>query len=467
MLALKTLPLRLATLALVLGAACTGPPASERRPQRPDLILVIIDTWRWDALGANGSARPEITPSLDGLARRGARFSRAFASSPWTMTSVASILTGHSPTVHGAFGRLDDVSSIRPEISTVAQRLSDGGYRTLGVVNAPFLDSSLGFDRGFDSYDYHPSSNRHSRRAGEATDVALRLLRESGTDGDPVFLLLHLFDPHLSYDPPPPWNRRWTGSYDGRLRPHRILASEMRRGSFHPSSEDLAYVRALYDGEVAYTDRALGAFFDRLETEFGTRDRWIVITSDHGEELGDHQGWEHGHSMYRELIQVPLIVVPPASSQPSGGVVVDTQVRLVDIMPTLLEVAGIEPASSLEGRSLLPLMRGDAPARDRPAYSEEVHLGIPSKALREEGLTLIVFEEDRPPELYDQLADPAEGSNLAASRPERVGLLTQRLRTVSEFLDARAAALGSPRKLEELDPELEEQLRALGYLGGG
>jgi arylsulfatase A-like enzyme len=427
---------------------------------RPDIVLVLVDTWRWDALGANGSAREDITPNLDALAAAGVLFTRAYAASPWTLPSVATTLTGRYPTVHGAFGRYLEVDAIRPDVPLLAERLLAAGYHTAAVINAPFLHRRFGFDRGFVIYDYHPAQNVRLRRAGPSVDAALRHWRSSPADR-PIFLLLHVFDPHLAYDPPAPWDRRWTGDYTGPLRPPLNPLKAMRSGEFDPSPEDRAYLRALYDGEVGYTDQELGRFLDGLDRAGRDRERLVLVTSDHGEEFGEHGGWEHGHAMYDELVRLPLIVAPPTSWQVEPGRV-DAQVRALDVVPTLLEAAAVPVSEDLPGRSLRALMtrgRGE----DRPAFSEREHLGEATASLRAEGWSLIVYPERDTAELYAR-DDAGERNDRAAVDPERVSRMRALLDSVQGRLAAAAAEQGEAPPGPELDPELLRQLRALGYV---
>jgi arylsulfatase A-like enzyme len=331
------------------------------------------------------------------------------------------------------------------------------------VINNRFLASHFGFDRGFEAYDYAPATNRRLRRAGPSVDAALDLLGEADAKR-PIFLLLHVFDPHLAYDPPPPWDLRFTGDYDGALRPPRNLLKRMRSGEFAPSPEDAAYLRGLYDGEVGYTDQELGRFFRELDARRPGRERLLVVTSDHGEEFGEHGGWEHGHAMYREQVQVPLVVAPPASRAPRRGVV-EVQVRLLDLFPTLLEAAGLPAPEDVPGRSLFPLMEGDADAGDRPAYSEREHLGEPTASWRDGAHTLIVYPQRGRLELFHALEDPGETRDLSDTRAERARALKGHLEALAERLERRAGELGPDVETHEMDPELLEELRSLGYVG--
>ena len=428
-------------------------------PDQPDIVFVVIDTWRWDALGANGSPREDITPNLDALAERGVRFSRAFASSPWTAASVGTMFTGRYPTIHGAYGRFRDVGSLRDGVPTMSEVLGEAGYRSLAVVNGFFLSPEFGFDRGFDVYDYVASSNKEIRRAGPTVDAALELLKEERRKA-PLFLFLHFFDPHLAYDPPPPWHLRWTEEYKGPFSDLRA----MRLGTIGDDPEELAYMRALYDGEVGYVDQELGRFFDALDEVLPGRERLVLVTSDHGEEFGEHDGWEHGHAMYRELVQVPLVLVPPAS-QPVTRRVVDAQVRLLDLLPTVLDTARVPFPPELPGRPLAPWFGATPLDADLSAISEREHLGPPSVSIRDGERALVYYLEEGRAELFDQLEDPLETRDLAEEEPDRVEALRVELLAELERLE-RAATVnsGSPNDVE-LSPEQLERMRALGYLG--
>ena len=446
-----------ALLALVLFLPGCGTEEVEVFEQ-PDLIFVVIDTWRWDRLGANGSPRADITPNLDQLAEGGVRFSRAFTSSPWTGSSVGTMFTGQLPTVHGVYGRFADVGSLRPSVPTLPELLKEAGYATLGVVNGFFLNPKYGFDRGFDLYDFVPSTNKKIRRAARSVDLALDRLREARNDG-PVFLFLHVFDPHLAYDPPRRWRRTYTPEYHGMFKD----LNAMRSGSFDPSPEELDYILGLYDAEVSYVDEQLGRFFEELDEVLPGRERLVVLTADHGEEFGEHGAWEHGQAMYRELVQVPLVVVPPAS-RPARGVV-DAQVPLVDLLPTFLDAAGLGLPEGLPyGPSLLPWGDGSR-TEDLPVYSEREHLGPVSASYRDGKYALIHYLDEGRSELYDQIADPAETEDLAPKMTQLTAEMFAKLQGLAGLLEKQAAKLES-HEAPELDPEELNRMRNLGYTDG-
>jgi len=448
-------------VALTAGAILACAPSLE--PERPDVILVIVDTWRFDALGANGSTPSGLTPALDSLATSGVRFERAIATSPWTLPAVASLVTGQYPTVHGAFGRYREVSKIRDNVPTMAEKLALLGYESHAVINAPFLDPRFGFDRGFRTYDYFPSSNLDVRRAAASVDRALALMREIPPER-PAFLLLHLFDAHLAYDPPPPWDARWSGEYAGELRAPFTDLKSMREGTLRPDVADAAFIRALYDGEVSYVDQQLGRFVRGLREIERFRERWIIVTADHGEEFQDHGGWEHGHTMYTEQVRVPLVIVPPEGTAPAGATVA-AQVRTLDLFPTVLELAHLPTPKGISGRSLLPLLERSS-SEHRPALSEREHLGTPARSLRDGDFTLIDYGGSGRSELYEFSSDPLELRDLAEDRPERVRSMETKLEAMMDLLEARSDSTGGRPKAINLDPKLLDQLRSLGYAGG-
>jgi len=453
---------RLVALGLVALAAC-GPtePDVPAEPADPvDVVLIVIDTWRWDDLGANGAHERDVTSRLDRFAERGVRFERAITQSPWTLPSVATLLTGRYPTIHGAYGRYKDVRAIRRSIPTLAELFRASGYRTAALVNAPFLGPKFELDRGFEVYDHHPSRNDRLRRAGPTVNQAIRVL-EAPRDA-PLFLLVHLFDPHMDYDPSKKTRGRFTAGYQGPIAaPFRDLRA-LRSGEFDPADADRDFLRALYQEEVAAVDQALQRLFDALAAS--EQDEVVVVTADHGEEFGDHGGWEHGHTVYWEQVRVPLIVVPPPSIEPARSVI-GAQVRTLDIAPSLLEAAGRPIPDAWPGRSFWPWITGDEEPAPRVALSEHVHLGRPAAALRDGRHTLVRYLADETSELYDASSDPYESNDVAAREPGIVAELEERLAELTEALQTRARAMDDGSGELELDPELEERLRSLGYLG--
>lgn len=449
----------------VLLGACAGDAA----PAPPTVVVIVVDTLRRDALGCYG-APGDPSPRIDALAARGARFEHALSSSGWTLPSVASLLTGTWPSVHRALGKKTRLTPISADVPTAAEVLREAGFATRAVANAAFLSPMLDLDRGFEVFDHEAAFNDRIRRADESVDTALAQV--DGCAGRPLFLLLHVFDPHLDFDPPAGFAEPFVGA---RREPAPPLDIRDVQGLYRaggkrpPAPEDAAYVRGLYQGEVAFVDRAVGRFLDGLEELGRLEGALVVLTADHGEEFWEHGGFEHGHSLYDELVRVPLIVQPPGGERPAVPVV-DAQVRVLDVLPTAFELFGVEAPPSFVGRSLAPLWRGEDGA-DRPVWLEGTLYGGDWSGVRDRRHTYLrreLADGGVREELYDWRTDPTERTDLARARPE---LLDELRRTWAEQLEAvqDLAAGTRPGEARDVTPEttaaFEESLRTLGYAG--
>jgi arylsulfatase A-like enzyme/Tfp pilus assembly protein PilF len=415
-----------------LVAAIAGGRARHARTHAPDgelgVLLISIDTLRADALGAYGSRTAE-TPWMDRLASGGARFETAHAHNVVTLPSHANLLSGLYPLTHG----VRDNSGFRfpTGTPTLATILKQHGYRTGAFVSAFPLDSRFGLDRGFDVYD--------DRLGGAETQTGFRMAERPGTrvvesavrwlneqNQARVFCFVHLYEPHFPYVPPSPFAARFAA------RP--------------------------YEGEVAAADAALAPLLRPL-IEAGQRGRMLVVlTSDHGEGLGEHGEQTHGLLAYEPMLRVPLVLYAPSAFGPA---VVRSPARHVDVLPTVLDFLGVEPPAGLPGTSLRAAITGGQTGAYSAAYFEALSASLnrgwaPLQGVLQENWKYI----DLPiPELYDLATDPAEKQNLAASRPADV----DRLRGVLAQLraDDRQTA-PAPESGETV-----ERLRALGYLAGG
>ncbi len=423
----------LAALALMaFGAWWWWGPAGRVADDRPDVLLVTIDTLRADHVGCYGDARA-ATPVLDGLARRGVRFDEAIAQVPLTLPSHASILTGVTPLVHGVRDNAGFVLGSSPR--TVAEAFRDAGYDTAAFVSGFPVHHRFGLDRGFATYDDRfprgadPSRPSYIERRADGTVAAviawLSARTSSATAPGPIFAWVHLFDPHAPYEAPDPLGAAF------RDRP--------------------------YDGEIAFADEQLGRLLTRWRELRGERAPLAIVTSDHGEGLGDHGEPTHGLFIYDSTLRVPLIVSGPGV--PAGKVVTGA-VSSIDIGPTLLDLAGLKPLAGAEGRTLrASLATGRAPGE--PAYAESLfgRLGFgwaPLYGWRERGLMLI---EAPRPEIYDVRADPGQARNVADSRADDLA----RMRRAVQAAVARAPEA----KPSTVSREASEQLRSLGYVASG
>ena len=410
---------------LLLAAGCGAGTPSAPGSARPNVLLVTIDTLRADRLGCYGRAGA-LTPTLDALATRGARFPTAVAHVPLTGPSHASILTGRNPPGHGV---RDNGGYVLPaRVKTAAEEFKAAGYRTAAFVSGFPLDRRFGFARGFDVYDDHLPKGNDKRRApylerfaDATTDAVLRHIA-AAPRSEPSFLWLHYYDPHAPYEPPAELQQRFAGE-------------------------------AAYDGEIAFVDQQLSRVLAALNRERTL----ILVTADHGESLGEHGEGTHGLFVYDATLRVPWIVAGPGIA---AGAVPATVARGIDVLPTLLDYAGLGGRPALEGRSLRPAVRGETMA-DAPAYAESLYpereFGwAPLHAWRTASFKFI---EAPRPELYDLQADPAEATNAFAEGQAKVEDIRAKL--------AAAIARSGATATAEVDPETAQRLAALGYLGGG
>ncbi|MEM9799921.1 MAG: sulfatase [Planctomycetota bacterium] len=438
-------------LALGLAAAC-----GSDAPDRPNVILVIADTLRSDKLGTAGG--PDgITPYLDRIAGESLRFDQARAHAPWTLPSTASLLTSLHPEEHGAGGRVPDFTGLDDEVTTVVRSFRDAGYATHAIVNVAFLDPGVfGVTRDFETVDQVAyETNVEVRAAGPTTTAALEWIDAHAEDG-PFLLLVHYFDPHCVYAPPMTFRERWARPEDRATDwtfGTRVQMVAIRRGELVPTRDELVRAEALYDGEVSYLDAEIGRFDDGLAARGLDEDSVLVVTADHGEEFLDHGGFEHGHTLYDELVHVPLFVRAPGRLEPR---VVTAPARHIDVAPTLCELCDVPLAPSFVGRSLVPLATGDEDM-PRPTLAHGNFWGRPLTSWTFDGWKLVVDDEGAI-ELYDLASDPGERNDLAAAETKRVA-------SMRDQLDAVRAGMAALRRGEalELDDAKRGVLNGLGY----
>lgn len=426
-----------AALATLLLAACSGGPGTEAATTPSPVVLITVDTLRADRLGSYGARNIE-TPAMDALAGDGVRFDYALAQVPITLPSHVVILSGTYPMHHGV--RDFTGTGVPENVGLLAEAFARQGYRTAAFVSAFVLDRSWGFARGFETYDdsfdprqFETENPGNIQRRGDATmDRALAWLekRAEGADATrPFFLWVHLFDPHSDYNPPEPFKSRYAG------RP--------------------------YDGEVAYTDSQLARLFEALRVR-GLYDRaLIVLTSDHGESLGEHGEDEHGFFLYHSTLHVPLIIKPPRGR--AAPHTVAQPVATVDIAPTILDLAGLrDPLSrQFQGASLASLVLGRPAGAERPVYAETFypHNSFGWAPLRSLTTRRYHYIEAPTPELYDLEKDFDQKANLYTQRRAEAQALREQLREIERRFAAKTMAEKPP-----LAPETLEKLKSLGYV---
>ena len=430
-----------ATALLACGDGKTAPSraASPAMPPRPNVIVLLVDTLRADALGFGGYSR-DTSPRLDRWARQGVIFEQATTPAGWTRPAVVSLFTGLYPATHG----VQDKDHVLPDKAvTLAEAFRSAGYRTQAFVTNYAVHQRFGTGQGFDTFRFFdkkidaPADTPRKLNyvpAGAIDGEVRRFL--AADDPRPFFVYIHTTDPHYPYLPP---------------------------------VEDLLFgtqPRDRYDGEVHYTDRILGGWLDLL-AERGLLERSIVVlTADHGEEFHEHGYTGHGVTVFQECARVPLVLWAPGLSPGRRSELVS----LADLAPTLLEAAALPapPGFAAEGRSFWPIARSDQSggAGWNWAYSELVY---PSKgiafAYREGPLRVMHIVDDKlgrrdQSYLFDVERDPFEQQNLASKQPEQLRRLREKMRAVRHA--QQAGAFESQQ--QELDAEALEALRALGYV---
>jgi arylsulfatase A-like enzyme len=449
----------LVSFALPLVSCSKQPSAKVAQPRR-NVLLIIVDTVRVDKLGCYGSELG-ATPRMDQLAAQGVRFEKAYSHAPWTLPACASILTSLYPPQHGAGGHLpiENLRKLPDSVRTVAECFRDAGFATGAVVNVDFLTASFGMTQGFADVDFQIYPNNIQVRPAEpTTNAALAWLQSHRNDS--FFLLVHYFDPHLVYAPPPEYRRRFAAPQDredtGWVFGTRQQIVGYRQGLIRFDEATIRRAEHLYDGEVAYTDHEVGRLLDGLE-QLGLADSTVVaLTADHGEEFLDHGGFEHGHTLYEELVRIPLII---RAGKVAQGRTVTSVVGHVDLAPTLCELAGLEPDPAFVGKSLAGLMNGEVDG-DHTIVFQGNFWGRPLQGWLQGGYKLI-SSATAPGELFNLVADPHEKEDLSSVDPERVKRMARDLELAYEKMLAHMRGEESP---VELSPEELRRLQVLGYM---
>jgi arylsulfatase A-like enzyme len=415
-------------LLLLLAVSCA-------RPAPPSVLLITLDTTRADRLGCYGRSGAD-TPRLDALARRGVLFEQAYATTPLTLPSHASILTGTYPLYHGV--RDNGSYRLDPRLTSLAELFAERGYRTGAFVGAYPVASHFGLAQGFEIFDEDFTGSGRQRRLTFSERPAERVVEAAGgwlgtlEDGEQFFAWVHVFDPHFAYAPPEPYATRY------RDDP--------------------------YQGEIAYVDHCLGRLFDRLVGLGRLETTLVVVVADHGEALGQHGEGTHSPLIYNSTMWVPLLIAGPRIP-PSGRL--PTTVSLIDIVPTLTELADLPTPDEVQGVSLVPLWRG-AQLAPRAVYLEtlrpRLHYGWSDlRGVVANGWKLIEAPEAGGSafELYNVVEDPEERNDLSARSADRVVELREQLNRIRDA--ATSAEFDADRRMTAED---ERHLRALGYVSG-
>ncbi|UCF67118.1 MAG: sulfatase [Acidobacteriota bacterium] len=444
-------------LLLVLAAAglfsaCSSPP----RIERPNIVLITLDTTRRDRLGVYGCPQP-TSPQLDRMAAESVVYTRAVAPSNWTLPAHASLFTGKFTTSHGArfdsrgpltlAGQLSGsgefwsqfrARGLAADEPTLAALLQRAGYATGGVAAGPWLKRAFGLQAGFAFYDDENIGTENGRPAPDVNAAALKFLEQRAAR--PFFLFVNYFDPHFPYQPPEAWIERF--------RPHEMTIAPVA------SERSIGQQRVLYDAEIAYMDHHLGQLLDRLRRDGLYDQSWIIVTSDHGEMLGEHGRMGHGHRLYQQEIHIPLVMKYPHGEQRARRT--DVPIQLTELAPMILERLALERPPEMQG--------GVPPEIGHPLIAEV----YPLEALSQDGDTRAIFDGSfkfvwnakGQHALYDLGDDPGELKNLLDEHPERARSMSERLES---FL-ARLPKPPPPGEQQIIDEQTQRALRELGYL---
>lgn len=427
----------------------------------PNVVIILLDTLRADHLGVYGDERG-LTPFLDRLAARGALFVNAYATSSWTMPSVASLFTSRYPTQHHV-NTLEAKLSL--EETTLAESLAARGYRAAGFTNNFHVSEALGYSQGFDHWQaFRPLEKGQAKMRGDVLRInSLRWLEgvEQATPPAPVLLYYQYMEPHAPYEPPEPFRSRWA-------LPHAPGADATANRRFVEgelwgrTAEDIALLASLYAGEVAALDEELHRLFTDLQSQGILDHAVVVITADHGEEFGERGALGHGFTLFNEQVRVPLIILAPGVK----GRRIEQPVSLLDLAPTVLQLAGVEAPPRFEGRSLVPLMTGAAAApvdvvAELEPSGQTKDLRAHNAALMRDTLKLTRSTDLKiGAQLFDLAADPHERAPNPPALSDARQAMAEGL--IGHAVTLKARGEQAPEQAT-LDEATREKLRALGY----
>jgi len=458
----------------VLALALLGCPSAPREPPPTspagpgngfNVLLITIDTLRADHMGTYGYDR-ETSPAMDALGREGTVFEQAYTYWPKTRGSFVVMFTGRYPSRNGYSKHHPRLLDFNPTLASV---LEAAGYRTAAAVDNPNVAARLGYRKGFGTYretweesDLVTEMDRSRAITGEG----VRFLREH-SGARPFFLWLHYVNPHAPYTPPPPYDTAFldAGADSGPRLPTvpGFLGGIPERWAV-PGRDNLGYYVAQYDGEIAAVDEEVGKVLDALRVS-GAWDRTvIVLTSDHGESLGEHDYYfDHGQYLFDPSLRIPLLIVVPDGGR---GRRCDVMCSTLDLVPTVLDAVQVSYPPGLDGVTLTPFAKGEAGSRRERLFAQNDR-NLSASWSRRLKVVATPLEAGRRFALFDRSQDPEETRDVAADRPE---LAAQR-RTLESFLEARDREWAHTRNLSEGHPgdvrmslEACQKLLALGYV---
>jgi len=450
----------------------------------PNVVIIAIDTLRADHLGCYGYSR-ETSQEIDKLAVSGVLFDESYSSASWTLPSFMSIFTGLMPSVHGC---TTAESKLSEAIPTLSEQFQKKGYYCGAVVSSMVVAGKYGFSRGFDKYDdtsvfLSATVNVLDSESGARgttnnvvtgailTHEAKSLLKVAERSEKPFFLFIHYFDPHDDYVPPPPYDSHFDREYMGETDGKGLNHIRYRP----PTGRDIEHLKALYDGEVAYTDSHIGELIRAVDESSNPEDTLVILVSDHGESFGEHGALLHGNSAYREETRVPMIwrwqgVLPK-------GRRIKAPVSTMEIAKTLAKLMEMEDFELLQGQSLWPLLLDQQSVERSPVFTERAfpeervsHVAMTTGNLRLHAKCAKASDEGKCKyELYDVERDPLEQDDILNA--ESPGLANMKSTLELMWLECRELRNHYGEKalnpLLKLTSEDKQRLESMGYIGGG
>ncbi len=468
----KALGTVLAVVLILVGCSGGGseaPHGSDTTP--PNVIVVLVDALRADRLGAYGFTERSTSPNLDAFAAQSVIFERAVSQDGWTVPSVASLFTGVYPQTHGVLRFIDPKTHLEEQLDgqpvmmdamstdhhTLAEQFADAGYSTAAILKSDVINAGRGFEQGFDYFHFLAKKPKDRLDSGaQMTDAAIDWLDNRRGDDRPFFLYLHYMDPHTSYIAPEPYYSKYSTGFDSPLDGnHAGVVAFNEPGSPEPTADDIGKLLALYDGEIEYWDTQFGRLMEAIETTGLVDETIVVVTADHGEAFWEHGMFEH-RGVFQENIHVPMIFRVPGVEPRK----IETRVQMMDIGPTVVELAGAEPGPNWVALSHAEAIRSNSPVREQAVLSEWAG---ERTMITPDGFKILLGHDGA--RLFDLEADPGETKNLREQRHgEFIRLKEALVSRVQEAVDlgGRFTSVGPA----ELSPEQIEALQELGYLEG-
>lgn len=458
----------LLALGLLVAAACSEPPAATRAPLAgKNVVVVLLDATAIDHLAWHGYDEP-TTPFLSELASQGWSFTDVTAQAPYTIASVASLMTGEAVDLHGVTEAGQVVST---ELPMLAERFHAAGYRTGAFSANAHIQRRFGFGRGFDAFEgFRPDLTHEHAVPREQRDAVRAFLNQAASGDAPFFAYVHLLPPHAPYDPPAEARSAFAADLAGTALDFAGSLDNLTplsHGARVPGDAERAAIEALYDGALLHVDGVVRSI-DLTLAELGVRDdTLLVVLSDHGEAFGQHGYWQHARTVYDEMVRVPLLMRLPADTRLPARGTSDTPVALADVAPTLMELfdlGGPLPTSSV---SLVPLVAGAAlPARRVPIVTRTAGPGE-HIAIRI-GRYKLIHETRKggPWSLFDLAVDPHEAAPIHTAKDAPTPETERAFRELRASLNkARKALRAAARAASEVevDAETASDLEKIGY----